>query len=87
MEFRKKKQEQDTWNTPDYRKAKKRVGSMSTHDLLGWADDVSIKMAQLFSEYSRERDKTVRTFLLSELSVAISGMMALTEELSERDKQ
>lgn len=73
------------WNTPEYRRAKRRVNSMSIHDMLGWADDAGTKMCRAFYEYSNERDEIIRAEILKELAVAISSMQAIIEKLQEKE--
>lgn len=54
--------------------------------MISWADNAGTAMCKLLSDYSSERDENIRLFYLSELTVAISGLQAVTEELMEREK-
>lgn len=71
------------WDTPEYRKAVKRTGGMSVHDILSWADIAGTQMSKVFYDYSNERDESVRRQMLDELRIAISSMQAATEKLME----
>lgn len=73
------------WNSSDYQKAQKRVNSMSIHDVLGWADDASVKMGKAFYDYSNERDETVRAAILADLARAVSTMQAAVIFLMDRE--
>lgn len=76
-------QAEKTWNSPEYKSAVNRVRSMSTHDMIIWADEAGTQMCRVLSDYSGERDPNVRAHLLDELRVAISAFQAITERLMD----
>ena len=86
LRSRQQKKEKSLWDSPEYERAKKRVARMSTHDMVGRADDLSTQMGVFISEFSMERTPEVRSHLLNELKIAASSYQAIIEELITREE-
>lgn len=70
----------DTWYTDEYKIANVRVPSLSTHEILNWADTAGSGMCLGFEDYRRHG--TVES--LDEIRRTITVLQAVAEELIAR---
>lgn len=65
---------------PIVEKARKRVSTLSTHDILNWADSAGSGMAKAFDDFRKWGEAES----LEELEQAVKSLTAVVEELKAR---